>query len=339
MFNSVIMSEELKLNHPWTIYWKEPMSSYTNYSTYYSELLRFYGFITDIAKNIEILEENQVQLTTLILGTPMESALHKKDCSDIYLFQWQQLFPKHIFNFIKYYSKLNNDININIIIVSPDDIFMDDKYHEPLFTIKCDDYKFVKIKNREYIHNSEKLTIKVDIFTCPFPQLEKRKNIIEKCNLVVCKYIPDYEIKDFAPTENDIKFIDIFYYQFEKIASNSRSNLIINSFAVFRNIYDFGTFGLFPTLLEIANKYQIIATEWIFDECNFLTRIVSKIKMTIDHFNNFVSYVEPCYVSSMHDYKKINTNILKNKSKNICIIIKFPYYNLVYRQIDKYTQT
>jgi hypothetical protein len=332
------MSDELRLNHPWTIYLREPTSSYTKYSVYYDELLRLNSFITRLSNANENLEENQVQLTNLIIGTPMESALHKKDCSHAYLFQWQQLFPKHIHDFIKHYSKLNNNININIIIISPDDIFMDEKYKEPLFTSYCEDYKFEKVKNREYIYKSDNLTIKVDIFTCPFPQLEERKEIIESCNRFVTAHISYFEIMDFTPTTNDINFIDIFYCHIEKLAMNRASNLIINSYATFRNVSDFGTFGLFPTLLKVANKYKIIATEWIFNESNFRMRIVSNIDLTINHFNYFVSYVEPYYVSLMEDYKKIHKCKLKEKSLNVCILIKFPYYRLVYRQFDSYTQ-
>lgn len=331
------MSEELTLNHPWTIYLQEPTSSYTKYSVYYTELLRMRNFILKLAKTIEE-EETQIQLTTLIIGTPMETALHKKDCPETYIFQWQQLFPKHIYDFIKHYSELKNNININIIIVSPDDIFMDECYHEPLFTIKCEDYKFEKIKNREYIHKSDKLTIKVDIFTCPFPQLEERTDIIEKCNTMVSKCMPFFEIKNFAPTDSDINFIDTFYCQFEKIARNPKSNLIINSYATFRNATEFGIYGLFPTLLEVANKYKIIATEWTFNESNFRTRIVSKITMTVNYFNYFVSYVEPCYVPMMDDYEKIETIKLKEKPQDVCILIKFPYQKLVYRKFGSYAQ-
>lgn len=325
------MSEIITLNHPWTIYLREPASSYTKYSIYYSELIRLLEFVTHLNTNISDIKDTQVQLTNFIIGTPMECALHKGDCSMAYRFQWQQLFPKHIYDFINHYSKSDNDININIIIISPDDIFMNDCYKEPFFTSECGEYKFTKIQNREYIHKNDKLTIKVDIFTCPFPQLEKRTKIITHLNIFIKNYMPYFELKDFSPTENDIKFITEFYYFFELIASNPKSNMIINSYATFRNIRDYDNYGLFPTLLNVANKYKIIATEWYFQEDNFRSRIVSKINFKIDFINYMISYVEPRYTSFLDDYEKISTYEIKKNSGNICILIKFPYYKMVYR--------
>jgi hypothetical protein len=326
------MSEEITLNHPWTIYLREPTSSYTKYSVYYSELMRLLRTITQLNTNISDLKENQVQLTNFIIGTPMECALQKRDCSIEYMYQWQQLFPKHIHDFIKHHSKLDNEININIIIISPDDIFMDECYKEPLFTTECEEYKFTKIQNREYVHNNKNLTIKVDIFTCPFPQLEMRIETIEHFNNFVERFIPCFELKKFSPTEHDIKFINEFYYNIELIASNPKSNMIINSYATFRNVRDFDNYGLFPTLLEVANKHKIIATEWNFQENNFRTRIISRINYKVDYINYLISYVEPYYTSILDDYEKISIQDLKLKSKNICILVKFPYYKMVYRQ-------
>ena len=327
-----MMSEELKLNHPWSIYLKEPLSSYTRYSTYYKELHKLLVFTERIALDIENLREDQVTLTVYTIGTPMECALHKGDCSMDYSFQWQQLFPKYIYDFIKHYSKFDIDINVNIIIISPDDIFMDDCYNEPLFTTQCDEYKFEKVKNREYIHSGTNLTIKVDIFTCPVPQLETRLDTIKQQNSFIEKYMPDYELEDFTPTDNDIKFINDFYRLLEVIMSNKKSNMIINSYATFKNARGYGTYALFPSLLELANKHKIIATEWNFQENNFKSRLVSKINYTVNYINYSVSYVEPCYTYIIEDYKKVSTEYLKKRPTNVCILIKFPYYKMVYRQ-------
>ena len=43
------MSEvEYKLNHPWSIYFQEPISSYTKYSVYYIELLKLLDFFKNL---------------------------------------------------------------------------------------------------------------------------------------------------------------------------------------------------------------------------------------------------------------------------------------------------
>jgi hypothetical protein len=347
-----------KLNHPWTIYLREPLSSYTRYSIYHAELLRLLNFVQDLSTDIAHLKENQsekvldctssctrekVQLTNFIIGTPMEDALHKKNCSHIYMDQWQQLFPYHITKFINHYSKLDNDININVIIISPDDIFMDENYREPLFTTKCTDYTFTKIKNREYIYSEENLTIKIDIFTCPFPQLEKNAHLIHKSYELIKKTVT-YELDSLAPTESDIDFIDCFYKSLELIASNPLSNMIINSWATFRNVREYDNFGLFKSLLELANKHKIIATEWGFSENNYFFKVLSSIKFTVDYIKYGVSYINPDFSPYLIEkYQKISPKeiaLIKKDSFSVmahksvlCILIKFPYNKLVLRKI------
>lgn len=329
------MSEDNSLNHPWTIYEKEATSAYTKYDIYYSELHRLSNFVSELGFNITNLKENEYQLTNFIIGTPMEYGLIKKICSAYYIFQWQQLFPKHINDFIEQYSTTDNKVNINIVIISPDDIFMDECYNEPLFTSMCEDYHFEKIRNREYICTSGNTIIKVDIFTCPFPQLETRKDVIRRINQFVKNDLCETLISDYSPTENDIKFIDNFYFKMDAIASNALSNLIINSYATFRNVCGYENYGLFPSLLELANKYKIIATEWTFQEDNIKNRIVSRLKYTIDYINYFVSYVEPCYTTNLiREYCDIGVTELRRKDSNkICILIKFPYYEMIYQKI------
>lgn len=331
------MNDEYILNHPWTIYFQEPASAYTKYSIYYIELERLLKFFINFNKTAKIDDEN-VQLTNIIIGTPMEMAIHKSYCEQYYEFQWQQLFPKHIFDFINHYKKMKSDIkiNVNIIIISPDEIFMDSEYYEPLFVKKCKDYKFEKIQNREYIYNKENLTIKVDIFTCPFPQLEKRVGLIKKYNAFISKCMPYFEINNFNVNESDIKFISDFYEQLEMIGDNPNTNLIINSFATFRNVRDYDNYGLFPSLLEFANKYKIIATEWNFEEKNFKFRIVSHINFTVNYLDYEASYIEPVYAPLIiSDYVKITKNEIKEKinKSDICILIKFPYNRMVYKRI------
>ena len=359
----------LQLNHPWMIYLREPLSSYTKYSIYHSELLRLLEFVNELNTNIVNIKENQIQLTNFIIGTPMEDVFHrekeiaqqmKKIFSFDYLFQWQQLFPAHIKKFIEHYSKFDNDININIIIISPDEIFMDENYKEPLFTTYSKCFDFIKIANRKYIYSEDKVTIKIDIFTCPFPQniftcplpqLEKNMDIIKRYNAFI-KKIPDFEIESLAPTDFDIKFIDNFYEIIESIASNPASNMIINSYATFKNVSGYENYGLFPSLLELANKYQIIATEWNFLETNFLTRIVSKVKFTVNYIKYELSYLDPheC-IHMLTDYtkislsdirklndiwirKKLNDVWIRSKMPKLCIIMKFPYNKLVIREIN-----
>jgi hypothetical protein len=335
------MSEIYELNHPWSIYFQEPVSSYTKYSKYYEELIRLPYFLKKIYEKKDELNEKNVQLTNFIIGTSMESALQNGHYLDTIKYQWQQLFPKHIYDFVKHYEKFDNDINVNIIIISPDDIFMDDSYCEPIFTKKCEKFKFVKIKNREYICINERVTIKIDIFSCPFPQLETRKNIIDKYNSFIEKN-DIFEITNYTPTESDKKFINNFYSDIELIFAEPKFNVIINSYATFRNIRDYDNFGLFPDLLKLAIKYKIIATEWTFDERNFKYRILSNCKYTVDFLNFKVSYIDPLYSPGLiSSYTKITREQIRKIKKEdkqvfeaICLLIKFPYGKIVYKKYD-----
>lgn len=330
----------LKLNHPWSVYLREPISSYTNYNTYHKELVRLLEHIKNLSEEIKKLGENDAQLTNFIIGTPMEDALQKRNCQKRYIYQWQQLFPYHIANFINYNERLNKNINVNIIIISPDDIFMDENYKEPLFTTECVDYEFIKIKNREYIYFDQKVKIKIDIFTCPFPQLEKDKFIIEKSDELIRK-VGNYQITSVGPTEDDKKFIDTFYEYLEMIASNPLSNMIINSYATFRNVREYDNYGLFKSLLELANKYKLIATEWGFSENNYFSKIVSRIKFTVDYIKYFVSYIDPEFSGYLIDkYEDISSDEIKKRNSEIimgklvlCILIDFPYGELTLKKI------
>ena len=94
-------------------------------------------------------------------------------------------------------------------------------------------------------------------------------------------------------------------------------------------------------MLELANKHKIIATEWTFSENNYFSRIVSKIKFTVDHLKYLVSYVNPDYSGSpITNYEKISSTEIRKKLSDIamgkmgiCILIKFPYNKLVLRKI------
>jgi hypothetical protein len=284
------------------------------------------------------INETKVQLTNFIIGTSMESALQKEFYLDTQDYQWQQLFPKHITDFIKYYKNFDNDINVNIIIISPEDIFMDDYYQEPLFTTKCKDFKFDKIKNREYICIYQQITIKINIFTCPFPQLETRTDIIDKYNFFI-KTHKIYGIEDLTPSISDVNFINNFYSQIKLLFAEKKFNVIVNSYATFRNIRLYDNFGLFSTLLKLAIEYKIIATEWIFNEYNFKYRMLSCGSCKVNFINFGVSYIDPLYTPHLflkytkitkEEVKKIKNELNDKILDRICILLKFPYGKTIY---------
>lgn len=338
--------EETQLNHPWTIYHSEVMSSYIKYSVYYEELIRLREYFSQLVNEITHLTDDQVVLNNIIIGTPMECEIHKKQLNSKYFFQWQQLFPVYINDFLDMYETKGKYPIVNNIIISPDEIFMDLDYNEPVFT-RLSGFDFVKISNRKYQCINSSFTINVNIFTCPFPQLETRTAIIEKINTFVKLHLLEYPIKDFNPSASDIKFVNEFYSLIEILASNTmlneQINLVICSYATFRNIRDYDNYGLFYSLLELANKYKIIATEWSFSESNYKLKIVSKIKPTVDYINYLISYIDPTYSGDFFTYYEDLTKEQLRELKKItnyydlinfvCIKISFPYNNLKYQKM------
>ncbi|AYV79957.1 MAG: hypothetical protein Gaeavirus3_11 [Gaeavirus sp.] len=317
----------MTLNHPWFIYPQEPLSEYVSYNIYRSEITRLYDYIRTLDIN-----SGDTTLTNFVLGTPMEAAIHAKETTC--KFQWQQLYPSHINEFIFHHLNSDKPTYINLIIISPDELFMDKNYKEPLF-LSHTDYEFTKIRNREYISKFDNVTINVNIFTCPFPHLDIREDIyasydriLEKNNIL--------DIETFKPSNDDNTFVNEFYEAFERIAISTSTNpnhiIIVNSYVAFRNISGLGGYALFPKLLEIANKYKIICTEWNMIDSMFTSKIISSIEFNdIDCINNYLTYLDAdycCFIIS--EYKKIETNTDINnyycpiEKPRTCLTLKFP---------------
>jgi hypothetical protein len=266
-----------ELNHPFFVYPRGFMSEYNEYIVYRQEVLRLYKFIDDLADELDIKHNSKDILVPFIIGSPMEDSLSKSYTSIENIFQYSQLFPNYINNFISHNS---NKKFIQIIIISPDNIFSNDTIHIPYFTLYSL-YDFVNTNPNEYTCLEEFFEIKVNIFNCPLPCIEKRNNLVSKYQPMIdgLKLNP-YDIYTYKQNNFDINFINSFYSSLEKIFSVSVSNqkikLIINSWVSFKNLYGYSeNYGMFPNLLTLANKYNIIATEWDFIDNLTFTKIVS----------------------------------------------------------------
>jgi hypothetical protein len=332
---------EYLLNHPWFIYHNEQISGYTDYDIYRGELLRLMDQINRLTEElVGIDKDHSMNLVNIIVGTPMENALRKKDIGSSFRFQFQQLFPVHIKDFVEYaQTQDTSSINVHLIIISPDRIFMDSYYQEPIFIEENEDFSFEKIANRKYVHQKGNVKIVVDIFACPFPQLDTRLDIIRKNNLFLEK-VPLIGIKNFEPSPDDVRYIRDFYSKLEIIVGLKSSHIIVNSYATFRNACGYQNYGLFPSLLTFCNTHEIIATEWTFSEHNFMSRIVSNIKMTANYIDYLVSYIDPIYTPYyiLDDYEDITLKEIKAQKlshPHVCIKISFPYGNLDLKKIAK----
>ena len=286
----------INLNHPWFIYPHAFMSEYNNYRLYKTESLRLLKFLKDfINKFDEQYFTNSKILMPIILGSSMEDAIVNYNTDQSNVVQYQQLFPNYINNFIE---KVNEHKFIQLIIISPDLIF-DDIDYIPLF-VKFSKYNFNKINKYEYIHSDNNLIIKVNIFNCPMVSKENRKNIIVNCDKILnnCKkIISGIEIDTYVQSETDLILINKIYSCIDKIFSYTKTNfvntiidsgqikkinIIVNSWVSFKNLYGYSeNYNMFSELLNLASKYNIIATEWEFkDDC------VNTIIKSCYHFGN-----------------------------------------------------
>lgn len=284
---SEISVDNLNLSHPYFVYPNTPLSEYIKYEIYNEEVKRLFKYIENlkICINDNVNQDNFFCLTPIIIGSAMEQAIRSGNAEPYSYFQWQQLFPSYIKNFISAYSKQTNNTFVNLIIISPDKIFSDEFYKEPLFTHNTE-YIFKKISNRKYKYfcTESNLTINVDIFNCPFPSLDSRKEFINRINDLISRRACDFShltIKSYKQTQDDILFINNFYKMIDELMilnNGFNTYMIINSWATFKNLEGYNGYKMFEELLKLASKNNIMATEWVFQDKIFFTQIISTFK-------------------------------------------------------------
>lgn len=277
---------QLELNHPWHIYPNAFMSEYNNYNLYRNQTKKLNIFIGELIEQINSNKNQNIKsLISFQLGSPMEDILINHESLYSNIFQCQQLCPNYINNFI------NLPIGkkfIQIIIISPDKLFEKSNYIPLFIKLNLFVFSFEKINDYEYLctngnNDDNENIIKINIFNCPFPHLDNRKNIIDNYNRILKSIGSNpYEIDNFKPSPNDELFIDNFYSNISELFENNLSesastSIIINSWVSFKNLYGIhNNYNMFDKLLVLANKYNIIATEWDFNEDCFFCKIISQ---------------------------------------------------------------
>jgi len=275
-----------ELNHPFFIYPRGFMSEYNDYNHYRKEVKRLGEFINNLPDEINEQNANGTQiLIPFIIGSPMEDSLAKSNTSKENIFQFRQLFPNYINNFIQ--SNSDNKF-IQIVIISPDDIFSPQSNIKPLFTL-YESFDFVLTNLNEYVYTEEKITIKISIFNCPVPCLETRTNLVHRYDTLINDIETNvYNINTYKQTQSDIEFINNFYSSLNRLFSlnsNLSIKLVINSLVSFKNLDGISEkYNMFPKILELANVHNIIASEWEFIDELFFTRIVSQYKFCNNNF-------------------------------------------------------
>lgn len=303
-----------KLNHPFFIYPRGFMSEYNEYSLYRQEVSRLNEFIGNLTDELNEKYSSKDILIPFIIGSPMEDALAKSHTVIDNIFQYCQLFPNYINNFI---SHNKNKKFIQIIIVSPDNIFSSNTNHTPYFTLYSE-YDFLNTNLNEYTYLDEFVEIKVNIFNCPMPCIETRTRLVLKYQQMIDELnFNPYGINTYEQNQSDINFINSFYSSLDKLFSKSmfvseigtNIKIIINSWVSFKNLDGYSNYGMFPNLLKLANKYNIIATEWDFIDKLTYTKIVSNYGNRNGNKNFHSCYIDYVGDELTKTKKDIRTNL------------------------------
>lgn len=292
------------------------MSEYNEYTLYRQEVLRLYDFIDNLSNELDEKYSSKDILIPFIIGSPMEDALAKSNTSIENIFQYSQLFPNYINNFI---SHNENKKFVQIIIVSPDNIFSSNTNHTPYFTLYSM-YDFLNTGFNEYTYFDKFVEIKVNIFNCPMPCIETRTSLVLKYQLIINELNHNsFGINTYEQNQADINFINDFYSCVDKLFEKSRYEsetrsrtetnikIIINSWVSFKNLEGHQNYKMFPSLLKLANKYNIIATEWDFIDNLIFTKIVSNYGDMEGNKNFYychINYVSKELLKHEHDIGK-----------------------------------
>jgi len=269
-----------QINHPWYVYPNEPLSGYKKYEIYKNEIIKLMSFI----QNFEI---NNHTVFHLIIGAAMEeflaSRIEDPKYEDI-TFQWRQLFPFWIENYLNY----NPDGVIRILIVSPNKEFSEN--YIPLFVQFTNEKFNWKINNNTI--SSQTYNIVINIFCTPFPSIDK--NSEKKINHYK-KFISKNEASNLIVTHHDTLFVKRFNKYLTKLFNNiilNKGIIISTSYAVFNknsDLINIKRYKMFLDIYQILKKVpreSCLITEWIFKPSCYCT-----INL-LNPFNG-ITYVEP----------------------------------------------
>lgn len=262
------------MNYPFAVYPRGVLSGYISYKHYVEEAIRLKNYIITLKNNL--VENNGIlkHLIIINIGSAGEELIyyyHKHpeyNYEDNEYYQWRQIHPIHIEDFVNKYKK---NLKITVIIISPDEYQRDFDY-DPAFTqneifINKSAIVYNKINNQcyEYVNNDSNIIININFFNCFMPQIENNKHKIEISNTFISSSNPNYyEIENFNQTNEDISFINLFYNELEQtISLNDYENnfIIAQNFATFRNMY-VPSESLFQQFINLITSNWILFLEW-----------------------------------------------------------------------------
>lgn len=281
-----------RLSFPYYTYPGIPCCGYHDIERYNPELLRLYD-------SLENIISDPPSVFHLTIGAAMEEfqkLAYDKKCD----YQWQQLFPFHIRNFLMNGNKYKK--KVIHFIVSPNEHFSSAIDDIPFFVMRTPEFEW-EIMGKSYI--SKKYNYEVHIFCTMIPTIDMRNETILKSFEGHSSQSVLQAVQNFRQTEYDRIFVGMFNSVLEKaIESVTINNGVVTcfSFAVFNQQSDRSVirdYQMFPEIKRIFDSHpHSFLAEWIFRKHQYtlkLAKYAHHTKRVGYKKNDFagVSYIFP----------------------------------------------
>jgi hypothetical protein len=183
----------------------------------------------------------------------------------------------------------------------------------------------------------------VDIFNCPTPSLDSRGCVKKINEFFVQRRKIDFshiKIDSYIQTEDDIRFCNEFYELMDKffsLSNNYNTYIIINSWASFKNLEGYNQYKMFEKILDLANKNNIMATEWTFKDDLCISTIISRF------FCDIIRIQDKSIQDKSIQDKSIQSNNYNENNELVESNIKFIkksclYKNILYTRDNSYNR-
>lgn len=280
-----IAEEEIKdigLNFPYYTYPQIQFSGYQDINSYNKDLIKLTNNL------IKLQEKNNKFLLHITIGAAMEEAFDSELYTK-YSYQWQQLLPQHIIDYLKQGGEVVH------YIIAPNENFSSAKFKIPRFVKYTPEFKWsIDINNKKF--TSQKYKYTVIIFNTMMPCIDKRnKVIIENAY----KFDPSLNLDKYKQKEDDINFINKFYLLLDRVFQHISYNggaVSCYSFAVFNEDTDYCVimdYQMFPKIKNVFKKYNdFVLAEWRFFPSCYTMEIYEKCKI-YNCDKSSISYINP----------------------------------------------
>jgi hypothetical protein len=319
------MSEE-GLSYPYKLYHKTPFHPYNTISVYNHKIKQCHNIINMLKSEI-----TSKKLFHITIGASMEEMQRYVYHSD-YNFQWQQLLPFHIVNFLKQGGSVEH------IIISPNASFCDETFLDPFFIKFTPEFNWVKVISSANIchYASTVYDYNVRIFCTMMPSIDINNNIDIDNIVNKVKFTQSFKststdteesnveliiriTRQYIQTEYDRQFVKRFYtdlFELFSIVNDFGGIVTCFSFAVFNELctdvaYKYKNYRLCPEIIDGFKNHKNLLAEWVFTQGNYCMRYYKNPSI-------FISYIKPT-----KEYSDGHQIVIYNDTMIDKLIIKF----------------